>query len=64
MIPSILRVAALTTLLAAAPAAADHGGPLRDAPMSPLTAALLFAGLALLVGGVVIVVVRVLTRAR
>ena len=64
MIPSILRVAALTTLLAAAPAAADHGGPLRDAPMSPLTAALLFAGLALLVGAVVIVVVRVLTRAR
>jgi hypothetical protein len=64
VIPSILRVAALTALLAAAPAAADHGGPLRDAPMSPLTAALLFAGLALLVGGVVIVVVRVLTRAR
>ena len=64
MIPSILRVAALPTLLAAAPAAADHGGPLRDAPMSPLTAALLFAGLALLVGAVVIVVVRVLTKAR
>ena len=64
MIPSILRVAALTTLLAAAPAASDHGGPLRDAPMSPLTAALLFAGLALLVGAVVIVVVRVLTKAR
>lgn len=64
MIRSILLVAALTTLLAAAPAAADHGGPLRDAPMSPLTAALLFAGLALLVGAVVIVVVRVLTRAR
>jgi len=64
VIPSILRVAALTTLLAAAPAAADHGGPLRDAPMSPLTAALLFAGLALLVGAVVIVVVRVLTKAR
>ena len=64
MIPSSLRVAASTTLLAAAPAAADHGGPLRDAPMSPLTAALLFAGLALLVGAVVIVVVRVLTKAR
>jgi len=64
VIPSILRVAALTTLLAAAPTAADHGGPLRDAPMSPLTAALLFAGLALLVGAVVIVVVRVLTKAR
>ena len=55
---------ALVTLAAATPAAADHGGPLRDAPMSPLTAALLFAGLALLVGAVVIVVVRVLTKDR
>jgi hypothetical protein len=57
-------LAALTTLVGATPAAADHGGPLRDAPMSPLTAALLFAGLALLVGAVVIVVVRVLTKDR
>ena len=64
MIASILRFAALASLLSAAPATADHGGPLRDAPMSPLTAALLFAGLALLVGAVVIVVVRVLTKAR
>jgi hypothetical protein len=54
----------LATLVATAPAAADHGGPLRDAPMSPLTAALLFAGLALLVGAVVIVVVRLLTKDR
>ncbi len=37
---------------------------LRDAPMSPLTAALLFAGLALMVGAVVVVVVRVLTKDR
>ena len=58
------RFAALASLVAAAPAAADHGGLLRDAPMSPLTAALLFAGLALLVGAVVIVVVRVLTKER
>ena len=64
MIPSILRVASLVSPLAAAPAAADHGGPLRDAPMSPLTAAVLFAGLALLVGAVVVVVVRVLTKER
>ena len=64
MIASILRVAALASLVVAAPAAADHGGPLRNAPMSPLTAALLFAGLALLVGAVVIVVVRVLTKQR
>jgi len=62
-----MRVALLSALVAfvvASPAAADHGGPLRDAPMSPLTAALLFAGLALLVGAVVVVVVRVLTKDR
>ena len=64
MISSILRLAALASLVAAAPAAADHGGPLRNASMSPLTAAVLFAGLALLVGAVVIVVVRVLTKER
>jgi hypothetical protein len=64
VIISIFRFTALASLLAAAPAAADHGGPLRDAPMSPLTAAMLFAGLALLVGAVVIVVIRVLTRER
>ena len=64
MIASILRLAALASLVAAAPAAADHGGPLRNAPMSPLTAALLFAGLALLVGAIVIVVIRVLTKER
>ena len=54
----------LAGLVAAVPAVADHGGPLRNAPMSPLTAALLFAGLALLVGAIVIVVVRVLTKER
>jgi hypothetical protein len=64
VIASSLRFAALAILLAVAPAAADHGGPLRDAPMSPLTAAMLFAGLALLVGAVVIVVIRVLTKER
>jgi hypothetical protein len=57
-------VSLLVTLLVASQAVADHGGPLRDAPMSPLTAAALFAGLALLVGAVVLVVVRVLTRDR
>ena len=64
MIASILRGAALASVILAAPASADHGGPLRNAPMSPLTAALLFAGLALRVGAVVIVVVRVLTKQR
>jgi hypothetical protein len=52
------------SVAAVAPAAADHGGPLRDAPMSPLTAAIVFAGLALLVGAVVLVVIRLLTRQR
>jgi hypothetical protein len=33
-------------LLLAAPAAADHGGPLASAPMSPLVTALLAGGLA------------------
>lgn len=54
----------LASVVAIAPAAADHGGPLRDAPMSPLTAAIVFAGLALLVGAVVLVVIRLLTRQR
>jgi hypothetical protein len=60
----VALLAALLTLVAATPAVADHGGPLRSAPMSPVTAALLFAGLALLVGAVVVVVVRVLTKDR
>ena len=59
-----LTASLLGSLIAATQAAADHGGPLRSAPMSPLTAALLFAGLTLLVGAVVIVVVRVLTKGR
>ena len=54
----------LTILLAVTPAVADHGGPLRSAPMSPLTAALVFAGLVLLVGAIVVVVIRVLTKER
>jgi hypothetical protein len=54
----------LASVVAIAPAAADHGGPLRDAPMSPLTSAIVFAGLALLVGAVVLVVIRLLTRQR
>jgi hypothetical protein len=57
-------IAVLVSLLAAVPAAADHGGALRSAPLSPLTAAVLFGGLALLVGAVVLVVVKVLTRGR
>ena len=60
----VALLCALVSLALTCPAAADHGGPLRNAPMSPLTAAILFAGLALLVGAVVIVVVRVLTKDR
>jgi hypothetical protein len=54
----------LTSVVAVAPAAADHGGPLRDAPMGPLTAAIVFGGLALLVGAVVLALIRLLTRQR
>jgi hypothetical protein len=49
-------------MLPAAVAWADHGGPLREAPTSPLASALVFAGLALLVGAVVVVVIALLTR--
>jgi len=49
-------------VLLAAFAWADHGGPLRAAPMSPLTSALVFAGLTLLVGAIVVIVIAVLTR--
>jgi len=59
-----VTLAALASLAVSTPAAADHGGPLRNAPMGPLTAAIVFAGLALLVGAVVIVAVRVLTQDR
>jgi hypothetical protein len=59
-----LEIALRVSLLVATPAGADHGGALRSAPMSPLTAAILFAGLALLVGAVLIVVVRLFTKGR
>jgi hypothetical protein len=38
-------------------AVADHGGPLRAAPMSPLTLAVLAGGLTLLAGILVVVIV-------
>ena len=62
--PCLLRVmlaAVLLPALSATSVLADHGGPLRDAPMSPLTLALL-AGGAVLAGGVlVVIIVRALT---
>lgn len=58
------RVLAATLLLALRPlaAAADHGGPLREAPMSPLTVGLLAAGAALVAGVLVVIIVMALTR--
>ena len=40
----------------------DHGVGLRSAGLSPMASALIFGGLALLVGVVVVLVVTVLTR--
>jgi hypothetical protein len=58
------RGAAVGALLAldAAAAWADHPGALRSEGWSPLTAALVFGGLALLAGMLVIVIVTLLTR--
>ena len=47
--------------LLADPGLADHGGPLRDAPMSPLTLGLIAGGLALAVGLVVVALVSLLS---
>ncbi len=48
--------------LAALPAWADHPGGLRAEGWSPLTAALVFGGLALLVGAIVVILVTVFTK--
>ena len=53
---------ALAAVLAAVPAWADHPAGLRSEGWSPLTAALVFGGLALLAGAVVVIVVAILTR--
>ena len=55
-------VAILTAAVAVTPAWADHPGGLRSEGWSPLTSALVFGGLALLAGAVVIIIVAVLTR--
>jgi hypothetical protein len=55
--------AVLGAALAAAPAWADHPvAGMRSPGWDPLTAALVFGGLALLVGAVVVVVVAMVTR--
>jgi hypothetical protein len=55
--------AVLGAALAAMPAWADHPLPgMRTEGWTPMTAALVFGGLALLAGAVVVVVVAILTR--
>ena len=56
----VLVIAALALNVSAA--WADHGGPMRTAGWSPLTAALVFGGLALLAGMLVVVIVALLSR--
>jgi len=53
---------ALPLLLLAAPASADHGGPLASAPMSPITVALLAGALAFVTILLLVVIVRILSR--
>jgi len=60
---SRLAIASLMTLAPAA-AWADHGVGLREPGMSPLVAALVWAGAAFLVGVAVVAIVTVLTRRR
>jgi hypothetical protein len=57
-----LSGAALFPILRASAAYADHPWALRSEGWSPITAALVFGGLALLAGAVVIVIVTLLTR--
>ena len=62
--PRLLRVvptAVLLPALRATSALADHGGPLREAPMSPLLLALMAGGAVLAAGVVVVIIVRALT---
>lgn len=58
------RLVAVGALLALDAAAAwgDHPGALRSEGWSPLTAALVYGGVALLAGMLVIVIVTLLTR--
>ena len=57
-------VGALVAAFMLVPAAAwaDHGGPVRTGGWSPMAAALVFGGLALLAGMLVVVIVALLTR--
>jgi hypothetical protein len=57
-----MPLAVVAALAAAAPAYADHPGPVRIEGMSPLMTALVTGALAFLVALVVVVLVMVLTR--
>jgi hypothetical protein len=58
----ILVTASAILALAPAVARADHGGPLRDAPMNPLTVALITAAAVLAAGVLIVIIVMALTR--
>jgi hypothetical protein len=62
MIRRLAAASLYAVALAPARALADHGGPLRDAPMSPLTVALLSAGVALAAGVLIVIIVMALTK--
>lgn len=64
MTPRLAAAVLSALVLAPAAAFADHGGPLRDAPMSPLTVALVSAGVALAAGVLVVIIVMALTKKR
>ena len=57
-----VAVAVGLAMLDAATVSADHPGGLRSEGWSPITAALVFGGLALLAGMLVIAIVTLLTR--
>ena len=52
----------LPVLLGAAPAWADHGGPLASAPMSPLVVALIAGSLAFVSVFLLVAIVRLIAR--
>lgn len=63
MVSRPLRALSLFLLLfTAAPASADHGGPLASAPMSPIALALVAGGLAFVTILLLVVIVRLLAR--
>jgi hypothetical protein len=55
LLPAALLMVALPMI-----AAADHGGPFRSPPMSPLVLALLAGGLTLIAGILLVVVITLL----